>query len=92
MRILVTNDDGYDAKGLLTLVRILRGYGDVTVVAPKRPQSGMSMAVTMGFKPIAVKHLSEKEGGTGGIWTGRRPAASSSASTMSWRRRVRTSW
>ena len=62
MRILVTNDDGYDAKGLLTLVRILRGYGDVTVVAPKRPQSGMSMAVTMGFKPIAVKHLSEKEG------------------------------
>jgi 5'-nucleotidase len=62
MRILVTNDDGYDAKGLLTLVGILRKYGDVTVVAPKRPQSGMSMAVTMGFKPIAVKHLATKEG------------------------------
>ncbi|MBP5625621.1 MAG: 5'/3'-nucleotidase SurE [Bacteroidales bacterium] len=62
MRILVTNDDGYEAKGLLTLVGILRKYGDVTVVAPKRPQSGMSMAVTMGFKPIAVKHLATKEG------------------------------
>ena len=62
MKILVTNDDGYDAKGLLTLVGILRKYGEVTVVAPKRPQSGMSMAVTMGFKPIAVKHLDTKEG------------------------------
>jgi len=62
MRILVTNDDGYEAKGLLTLVGILRKYGDVTVVAPKRPQSGMSMAVTMGYKPIAVKHLATKEG------------------------------
>lgn len=60
MRILVTNDDGYEAKGLLTLVGVLRKYGDVTVVAPKRPQSGMSMAVTMGFKPIAVKHLVQK--------------------------------
>ena len=62
MRILVTNDDGYDAKGLLTLVGILRKYGEVTVVAPKRPQSGMSMAVTMGLKPIAVKHLVAKAG------------------------------
>ena len=62
MKILITNDDGYDAKGLLTLVGILRKYGDVTVVAPKRPQSGMSMAVTMGYKPIAVKHLGTKEG------------------------------
>lgn len=62
MRILVTNDDGYEAKGLLTLVGILRKYGEVTVVAPKRPQSGMSMAVTMGFKPIAVRHLPEREG------------------------------
>ena len=45
MKILITNDDGYDAKGLLTLVSVLRRYGDLTVVAPKCPQSGMSMAV-----------------------------------------------
>ncbi|MCR4860836.1 MAG: 5'/3'-nucleotidase SurE [Bacteroidales bacterium] len=62
MKILITNDDGYDAKGLQVLVGILKAYGDLTVVAPKRAQSGMSMAVTMGYKPIAVKHLEGKAG------------------------------
>ena len=32
MKILITNDDGYDAKGLLTLVGILRRYGELTIV------------------------------------------------------------
>ena len=62
MKILITNDDGFEAKGLLALVRILRPYGELTIVAPKFPQSGMSMAVTMGYKPIAVKHLRQEEG------------------------------
>ena len=62
MRILITNDDGIDAKGLQALVRVLRRYGDLTIVAPKRAQSGMSMAVTMGYRPIAVKHLEQKPG------------------------------
>ena len=62
MRILITNDDGYDAKGLLSLVKILRAYGELTVVAPKRAQSGMSMAVTMGYKPIAVRHMRQEPG------------------------------
>ena len=60
MRILVTNDDGYESKGLLTLVGLLRPMGELTIVAPKSAQSGMSMAVTMGYKPIAVKHLEER--------------------------------
>lgn len=63
MKILVTNDDGYYAQGLHTLVNILRPVGDITVVAPKYHQSGMSMAVTMGFKPIAVKELDAREYG-----------------------------
>lgn len=58
MNIIVTNDDGFEAKGLKVLVEILRGYGHLTVVAPKKPQSGMSMAVSMGHRPIAVKHVS----------------------------------
>lgn len=58
MRIIITNDDGFEAAGLHALVRTMRKYGELTVVAPKRPQSGMSMAVTMGYKPIAVKKLS----------------------------------
>lgn len=62
MRIIITNDDGYKAKGLQVLTRIMRRFGELTVVAPKAPQSGMSMAVTMGHKPIAVKRLSEKPG------------------------------
>lgn len=59
MRILVTNDDGYFSKGIETLAKIMRQFGEVTVVAPKYHQSGMSMAVTMGFKPIAVKQVRE---------------------------------
>ena len=62
MKILITNDDGYNAKGLLSLVKVLRPYGELTIVAPKCHQSGMSMAVTMGYKPIAVKHLEQKPG------------------------------
>ena len=61
-RILVTNDDGYQAKGIASLVKILKKYGEVTVVAPKQHQSGMSMAVSLGFKPIAVKDMGEKDG------------------------------
>lgn len=63
MRILVTNDDGYKAQGLAVLVKILRPFGDLVVVAPKYHQSGMSMAVTMGYKPIAVKELNAKDFG-----------------------------
>lgn len=62
MRILVTNDDGYSAAGIQALVRVMRQFGDVTVIAPKFHQSGMAMAVSMGFKPIAVKELGEIDG------------------------------
>jgi len=64
MRILVTNDDGYRAQGLSVLVKILRPFGDLVIVAPKYHQSGMSMAVTMGYKPIAVKELDAKDFGS----------------------------
>ena len=56
-KILITNDDGYYAKGLLTLAKILRQFGSVASVAPKYHQSGMSMAITLGFKPLAYKEL-----------------------------------
>lgn len=62
MRIIVTNDDGFNAAGLKALVKVLRKYGELTVIAPKTAQSGMSMAITMGYKPIAVKQLSDKPG------------------------------
>lgn len=61
MKILITNDDGYFAKGLAALVEAMRPFGQITVVAPKYHQSGMSMAVTLGYRPIAVKQLSNSE-------------------------------
>ena len=57
MKILITNDDGYKARGLETLIEIMRPFGEITVVAPKFHQSGMSMAISLGFKRIAVKQI-----------------------------------
>ncbi len=59
MRILITNDDGYQAKGIKTLAGIMKKFGDVTVIAPKKHQSGMSMAVSLGFKQIAYRNLGD---------------------------------
>lgn len=61
-KILITNDDGYQSKGIASLVRIMKNYGEVTVVAPKNHQSGMSMAVSLGYKPIAVKNMGVIDG------------------------------
>ncbi|MBA3560836.1 MAG: 5'/3'-nucleotidase SurE [Gemmatimonadaceae bacterium] len=46
MKFLLTNDDGIDAAGLEALVTAVRPLGDPVVVAPARPQSGVSHAVT----------------------------------------------
>ena len=45
--ILVTNDDGINAPGLRTLISIMNTLGDVVVVAPDSPQSGMGHAITV---------------------------------------------
>ena len=44
--ILVTNDDGYQSKGIKSLVEGILGLGEVVVVAPDGPRSGMSSAIT----------------------------------------------
>ena len=49
--ILITNDDGYNAKGLLSLVESVAEIGEVVIVAPDRPQSGMGHAITVN-EPI----------------------------------------
>ncbi|WP_027127107.1 5'/3'-nucleotidase SurE [Gelidibacter mesophilus] len=45
--ILVTNDDGITAPGLRTLIEVMNTIGDVVVVAPDSPQSGMGHAITV---------------------------------------------
>lgn len=48
MQILVCNDDGITARGLRALVEVAREFGEVVVVAPDRPQSGMGHAISIG--------------------------------------------
>ncbi len=45
--ILVTNDDGVSAPGILHLSQIAKQFGDVYVIAPDKPQSGMGHAITI---------------------------------------------
>ncbi|MHA7942968.1 5'/3'-nucleotidase SurE [Formosa sp. 3Alg 14/1] len=45
--ILVVNDDGITAPGIRTLIKIMNTIGDVVVVAPDSPQSGMGHAITV---------------------------------------------
>ena len=45
--VLITNDDGIDAKGLAALTQIAMKFGDVVVVAPDKPQSGMGHAISI---------------------------------------------
>lgn len=45
--ILVTNDDGIHAPGITALVKVAAALGDVYVVAPDKPQSGMGHAITI---------------------------------------------
>ncbi|MFM7328340.1 MAG: 5'/3'-nucleotidase SurE, partial [Bacteroidota bacterium] len=46
--ILVTNDDGITSRGIATLVSVMKELGEVWVVAPDSPQSGMGHAITVG--------------------------------------------
>ena len=56
--ILVTNDDGITAPGVRMLISIMNEIGDVVVVAPNNPQSGMGHAITVNTvlrcNPITV--------------------------------------
>ena len=56
MRILITNDDGVFAPGIVPLVEWAKGLGEVTVVAPKVEQSGKSHAIEF-VNPIEIKRV-----------------------------------
>ncbi|UCG87879.1 MAG: 5'/3'-nucleotidase SurE [Gemmatimonadota bacterium] len=54
MRILITNDDGINARGLELLAQVSRRVGEVDVVAPDREQSGASHSLTLSrpLRPV----------------------------------------
>ncbi|HID46450.1 MAG TPA: 5'/3'-nucleotidase SurE [Chromatiaceae bacterium] len=56
MRILLSNDDGYQAPGLKALAKALMTVADVVVVAPDRDRSGASNSLTLET-PIRAHHM-----------------------------------
>jgi 5'-nucleotidase len=59
--ILVTNDDGVEAKGIKSLIEAVRPFGDVVVVAPDQAMSGMSHAITVKV-PLYLTKIHSEEG------------------------------
>lgn len=59
MKILITNDDGYKAKGIRVLADIMKKFGEVIVIAPSEVQSGMSIAVSLGGKQLVYTDLGD---------------------------------
>jgi 5'-nucleotidase len=53
MKILISNDDGYLAPGLVALANALKPLGEITVVAPDSNRSGASNALTLD-RPLSV--------------------------------------
>lgn len=59
--ILVTNDDGITAKGIASLVEAVRDFGQILVVAPDSPQSGMGHAISV-HSILRMQEYNEFEG------------------------------
>ncbi|HRI01174.1 MAG TPA: 5'/3'-nucleotidase SurE [Saprospiraceae bacterium] len=59
--ILIANDDGIFAPGIKALVEAVKGLGEVVVVAPDSPQSGMGHAITIN-QPLRLNPVNMFEG------------------------------
>ena len=59
MRILVTNDDGIQSPGIMTLAKALSAIGEVWVVAPDRERTGVAHAVTL-HKPLRLHRVAPR--------------------------------
>jgi len=57
MRILISNDDGYQAKGIQQLAESLSEIADIIIVAPNENKSAASSSLTIGkpLEPIQIK-------------------------------------
>lgn len=58
--ILISNDDGYNSKGILALIDAVRGLGEIVVMAPDGPRSGAAGAITTQ-QPLRVDKIEESE-------------------------------
>ncbi len=55
MRILISNDDGYQAPGIIALYQALKDIAQVEVIAPEHNNSAKSNALTLQ-SPIYIRH------------------------------------
>jgi 5'-nucleotidase len=60
-RILISNDDGVRAPGILALAIALRGAGEITIAAPAENQSGKGHSITIG-EPMYVDRVTLQPG------------------------------
>ena len=60
MHLLVSNDDGYLAPGLLALVKALQPLGKITVIAPEQNHSGASNSLTLS-RPLSIHRVAGGE-------------------------------
>jgi len=58
IKILVTNDDGITAPGIRFLIDVMKEFGEITVMAPNKPQSGTSHSITFA-DPLRIKTIAE---------------------------------
>ncbi len=58
MELLISNDDGIEAKGICVLADSMRGLGKVTIVAPDKNRSGASNSLTLD-SPIRIKEMED---------------------------------
>ncbi|MCG7867090.1 MAG: 5'/3'-nucleotidase SurE [Candidatus Thiodiazotropha taylori] len=56
MNILLSNDDGYQATGLMMLAEQLSEVGDIVVVAPEQDRSGASNSLTL-VNPLRARTM-----------------------------------
>ncbi|HEX5850015.1 MAG TPA: 5'/3'-nucleotidase SurE [Rubrobacter sp.] len=64
MRIVLTNDDGIEAPGLLAARRALEQVGEVITVAPDRNRSGVGRSISFG-RSLHVEEVEMEDGATG---------------------------
>lgn len=69
MKILLTNDDGYNAPGILALYETLRSRHEVMLIAPDREKSAISHGITLN-EPMRIDKVILNNNGEGYSITG----------------------
>ncbi|AHY45784.1 surE: 5'/3'-nucleotidase SurE [Rubrobacter radiotolerans] len=61
MRIILTNDDGIEAPGLLAMRQALEKVGEVVTVAPDQNRSGVGRSISIG-RPLTIEECEMADG------------------------------